>query len=103
MLNFTTPLTMNDLGNLKAEALLKEIDAFCMTGKAMHPQALQAVVFKLTYYTRDLSLKQDERDASASLATNFANAAIKAYGAQSEYGRGLVNGVKSILSSPAAA
>lgn len=48
----------------------------------MHPDSLKALVIKLTYFSRDMAIKQHERDEAASMATNLANAAIKSYGRQ---------------------
>ncbi len=103
MPDFTKPTSFAELGQIEAGALISDVRKFCLSGQNMHPEALKATVLKLTYFSRDLNIKQDERDTAATIATSLANAAIKAYGGQSDYSRDLMNGVQLILNSPNAA
>lgn len=63
----------------------------------MHPDSLKALVIKLTYFSRDMAIKQHERDEAASMATNLANAAIKSYVRQSAFCAELVAEVQMVL------
>lgn len=103
MPDFTKPLSFSELGNFDADTLIGKVRMFCVSGKGMHPEALKAVVLKLTYYSRDMGIKQDERDTAATIATSLANAAIKSYGAHSEFSRELMNGIQMITNNHAAA
>lgn len=96
MLNFATYLTYESLAEVTGDELLLAVRQCCSHGKDMHPEALKAVVFKLTAFSRDLSLKQHQRDEAAEMASLLANAALKAHGSQSEYGRELLSGVQVI-------
>lgn len=96
MLNFTSALTFESLTGISAADLLKAVNKSCASGAAMHPEALKAVVFRLTILSRDLSLKQHERDASAEMASMLANAALKTYGSRSTFGSELLAGVQAI-------
>lgn len=96
MLNLTVPVSFESLAGVPARELLVAVQKSCSSGKHMHPEALKAVVFKLTGFSRDLSLKQTERDEAAEMASMLANAALKAYGARSEFGGELLAGVQAI-------
>lgn len=96
MLNFASPLSFESLAGISADALLNAVRQSCSIGASMHPEALKAVVFKLTVFSRDLSLKQRERDESAEMASMLANAALKRYGSRSDFGSELLAGVRAI-------
>ena len=97
MLNLAQPVTYQQFGGMAAAEFLRLLKAYCACGGNMHPQALKAVVLKLTYLSRDLSIKQHERDEAAGLATNLANAAIQSYGRQSAFCAELVAEVQMVL------
>lgn len=101
MLNLTKPLSFHDFGDFTHSELLQKIRDYCNAGQPMHPDSLKAVVLKLTYISRDLNLKQEERDMSADLASSLANAALKAYGQNSEFCLDLVNSIRLITLSVA--
>lgn len=96
MLNLAHPLHYEDLQPFKAAQVLHEIRTFSLTGRAMHPDALKAVVLKLTRFSRDMHLNQAERDDAAEMASLLANAALKTYGPQSNFCRDLVAGIEVI-------
>ncbi len=102
MLNLTVPLPYEALASVSAHTLLVTVKRSCSHGKPMHPEALKSVVFKLTRFSRDLSIKQHERDEAAEMASMLANAALKMYGSRSEFARELVAGVQAIAGSSAA-
>lgn len=96
MLKFGAPLSEDVLAHVTAKELLKSVRSACAHGREMHPEALKAVVFKLTAFSGDLNLKQHERDEAADMANLLANAALKAHGPHSEYSRDLVAGIQVI-------
>ena len=96
MLNLTVPVSFEALADVSARELLTSVRKSCSSGKSMHPEALKSVVFRLTMMSRDLKLKQTERDEAADMATMLANAALKTYGARSEFGSELLAGVQAI-------
>lgn len=96
-LNFSSPVAYNDLGRLEAPVLIDSIKAHCSSGKAMHQDSLRAVVLKLTALSRDLDIRQTERDEAALMATHLANAALKSYGKHSDFWSELVTGIQSIV------
>lgn len=102
MLNLSQAVHFDDFGSYEAADLIKHVTKYCGNGGAMHPVSLKNVVLKLTHLSREMSIGQDERDHAASLATSLANAAMKAYGSQSEYCQELVIGVQAILGRAAA-
>ncbi len=102
MLNLSQPVTCQDLGKLGAPDFLRMLRAYCSSGGQMHPNSLKAVVIKLTYLSRDMAIKQTERDEAASMATSLANAAIKSYGRQSAFCSELVAEVQMVLGRGAA-
>ncbi|RYG58203.1 MAG: hypothetical protein EON60_13635 [Alphaproteobacteria bacterium] len=102
MLDLARPITFQELGSVNADNLLRLIRTHCSSGKQMHPEALKAIVVKLTYHSRDLDLKQMERDEAAEMATSLANAAIKSYGRQSTFCAEMMADVQAIVMRGAA-
>jgi hypothetical protein len=96
MLNLSVPLSFESLADISFSRLLSAVKKSCTGGKPMHPEALKAVVFKLTRFSRDMALKQQERDEAADMASMLANAALKTYGSRSEFGSELLAGVQAI-------
>lgn len=97
MVNLSTPVTFQDLGQLGAQELLNSIKTYCSSGGAMHQDSLKAVVLKLTYLSRDLQIKQQERDEAAVLASDLANAAVKTYGQNSVFCSALLGDIRAIV------
>jgi hypothetical protein len=97
MLNLSKPLSFHDFGDFSNSDLIKKIHNYCKRGAPMHPESLKAVVLKLTYLSRDLNLKQEERDTSAELANDLANAALKSYGKNSEFCMDLLHSIRAIV------
>ena len=97
MMNLQKPLTYLELGNMEPQQFLNKVLSHCHAGAPMHPDALMAVVSRLTYLSRDLNLRQTERDTAAELANSLANAAISSFGKESEFSRNLIHTVNSIM------
>ncbi|RYG58314.1 MAG: hypothetical protein EON60_13510 [Alphaproteobacteria bacterium] len=102
MLDLAYPINFQQLSSYDADNLLRLIRTHCSSGKNMHPEALKTVVVKLTYFSRDLSIKQMERDEAAEMATSLANAAIKSYGRQSAFCAEMMADVQAIVMRGAA-
>jgi pantothenate synthetase len=95
-------VTFQELGDLEPAAIIEMTRAFCLSGKQIHPESLRAVVLKLTYLSRNMHIKQEQRDEAANFATSLANAAIKTYGQQSDYTKALVHDIQMIMGQSAA-
>lgn len=102
MLDLSRAITFQELGGVPADSLLRLLRSHCSAGRNMHPDALKAVVLKLTYLSRDLDIKQHERDEAADMATSLANAAIKSYGRNSVFCAEMVADVQAVLGRGAA-
>ena len=97
MLNFSNPVTMYNLEEVAPVDFLRMVQSSCSSGRPMHPESLKAVVLKLTMVSRNMDIKQHDRDTAAGLATDLANAALKANSGNREYCMGLRDGIQSIL------
>ncbi len=97
MVDFSRSISFQELGSVDAVNLLKTLRSHCSSGKDMHPDALKAIVLKLTYLSRDLGIKQSERDEAADMATSLANAAIKSYGRHSTFCADMLADLQAVL------
>lgn len=102
MLNFTQPLSYQDLAAIPAEEILLAVRGFCALGKGMHPESLKAVVLRLTRLSREMNLTQTARDEAAEMASLLANAALKTYGRHSNFSMDLLASIEAIAGRSAA-
>lgn len=102
-LNLSYPITLQELGNIPPADLLSQLRAYCSKGQPLHQDSLMAIVLKMTALSRDLNLRQSERDEAAHMATALANAALKSYGSASDFCHQLKEGINRIMSEPVAA
>lgn len=98
-MNLTEPINMHQLQDIDHREFLILVTNHCLKGMPMHRVSLTSAVFKLIQISRNLELEQTERDAAATLATGLANAAIKAYGSNSEFCSMLTSGIEGLTDS----
>ena len=97
MLDLSKPVTFEQLGKLGRSEFLAKLRDYLQGGGAMHQDALKVVVVALTQLSRDMGIKQSERDEAADFASNLANAAMRSYGSSSPFCKQMVAEINRVM------